>query len=435
MEESQRARAARLDTLAPSDTFSVKVAGVTGATEIGGMRSTDTLRSLQIRIAEQLGGSPEQQRLVLDGEPLREDMMDVIRTLGSYGIVGETALTMMQVNAAKKLRDALQIEADRSLRAAIEPCAEPVRMMLRKASGSDKHLRWFWLTVEDGVRVGLRHQRVSVHWGKRRDGADHFLWRQRRRAPPKQLFVSSIVEPAGEERYGLGLTITAATGDELLLSCDGHQRRTWLGVWRAVKRVRARLEAGFKAVGAGCATVHDVNRNCLSLADRASPDAKHRDGGAPAVRERERAILKPVGAAGQPALSAEAQAALDGQLLVAVEDGDAAAIERLAAEGASPNAQKYGCSAVYWAAWRGRAGAVSALARLGADLDASGGDGLTALMRAAANGEVECVRRLIEAGADRTLRATSGSRKGKTALEIMIVEGRGKAEVVALLRH
>eukprot|EP01045_Picozoa_sp_COSAG04_P018589 COSAG04_NODE_1730_length_5772_cov_79.772078_4_plen_206_part_00 len=201
MEAAQSARAARLGTLAPPGSFSVKVTGLTGAADIGGMRSTDTLRSLQRRIAEQLGGSPEQQQLVLDGAPLREDMLDISRTLGSYGIVGETAITLVACDAATKLRGALQMEAERSVRAAIEACAEPARMMLRNADGSDKHTRWFWLTADDGMRV-------SVHWGKRRDGADHFLWRQRRRAPPKQRIVRSI---GGEfaDPGGLGLTITA----------------------------------------------------------------------------------------------------------------------------------------------------------------------------------------------------------------------------------
>ena len=46
-----------------------------------------------------------------------------------------------------------------------------------------------------------------------------------------------------------------------------------------------------------------------------------------------------MGAAGQPALSAEAQKALDGQLWIAAYKGDAAAIERLAAEGAAMLAQ------------------------------------------------------------------------------------------------
>ena len=141
-----------------------------------------------------------------------------------------------------------------------------------------------------------------------------------------------------------------------------------------------------------------------------------------------------MGAAGQPALSAEAQAALDGQLCEAAKKGDAAAIERLAAEGASPSAKKGGWPAVVTAAVGGHAGAVSALARLGADLDArDDDDGCTALMRAALEGQVECARALLAGGADRTLRATGGGWKGKTALEL--AEEYGKAEVAALLRE
>ena len=114
--------------------------------------------------------------------------------------------------------------------------------------------------------------------------------------------------------------------------------------------------------------------------------------------------------------------------------GDAAAIERLAGEGASPDAKgERGTPAVVMAADRGHAGAVSALVRLGADLDArdsSGGE--TALMMAAW-GQVECARALLAGGADRTLRATGGRCKGKTALQI--AEWEGKAEVAALLRE
>ena len=113
--------------------------------------------------------------------------------------------------------------------------------------------------------------------------------------------------------------------------------------------------------------------------------------------------------------------------------GDAAAIERLAAEGASPNAQKHGYPAVYRAASNGHAGAVSALARLGADLDARDSWGRTALMPAALDGYVECARALLAGGADRTLRATDGYWKGKTALEM--AEKEGKAKVAALLRE
>ena len=143
-----------------------------------------------------------------------------------------------------------------------------------------------------------------------------------------------------------------------------------------------------------------------------------------------------MGAAGQPALSAEAQAALDGRLVDAARQGDAAAIERLAAEGASPNA-KGGYDGSFPAVWvaveKGHAGAVSALVRLGADLDARG-VGLTGLMWAASDGQVECARALLAGGADRTLRATGPAwAEGKTALEL--AEWRDNAEVAALLRE
>eukprot|EP01045_Picozoa_sp_COSAG04_P002544 COSAG04_NODE_93_length_26686_cov_10.174364_11_plen_99_part_00 len=98
---------------------------------------------------------------------------------------------------------------------------------------------------------------------------------------------------------------------------------------------------------------------------------------------------------------------------------------------------------MYRAAYRGHAGAVSALVRLGADLDARGFYGQTALMQAAEKGQVESARALLAGGADRTLRATGGRTKGKTALELAEkVESwgsdetkRGKAEVAALLRE
>ena len=144
--------------------------------------------------------------------------------------------------------------------------------------------------------------------------------------------------------------------------------------------------------------------------------------GQAAARERARA-----------ALSAEAQADLDWQLWDAACKGDVAAIERLAAEGASPNAKsRHGTPAVVMAAHNGHAGAVSALLRLGADLDArnsNGWTGSTALMIAALKGKVECARALLAGGADRTLRAADG----ETALEI--AERYGEAEVAALLAN
>ena len=179
-----------------------------------------------------------------------------------------------------------------------------------------------------------------------------------------------------------------------------------------------------------------------------------------------RAWCVPQGGA-KPALSAEEQAALDKQLYgAAAYKGDAAAIERLAGEGASPDAKdEHRWPAVTSAALKGHTAAVEALLRLGADpdatnpkgyttlmaaatsghadtatallrggaaVDAVNGVGWTALMAAAINGQSECARLLLEAGADATLRGTGGRWEGKTALELAEMEG--EAEVAALLR-
>ena len=122
--------------------------------------------------------------------------------------------------------------------------------------------------------------------------------------------------------------------------------------------------------------------------------------------------------------------------------GDVAAIERLVATGANPNAKKDGSPAVWWAAYLGHVEAVSELVRLGADPNARQGNGETTLMWAASHGRVEIARALLVGRADRTLRATRAQDEGKTALEIAErVEGwesdetkRGKVDVAALLR-
>ena len=111
------------------------------------------------------------------------------------------------------------------------------------------------------------------------------------------------------------------------------------------------------------------------------------------------------------------QAALDRQLIAAAaEAGDAAAIERLAGEGASPDAtdEDGRRTALMFAASMGHAGAVAALLHRGAEVDAlDSAHGRTALIFAAFRGSAECVRLLLEAGADKTATTT----QGKTAYD------------------
>eukprot|EP01046_Picozoa_sp_COSAG06_P044396 COSAG06_NODE_5975_length_3174_cov_8.128130_2_plen_309_part_00 len=166
-------------------------------------------------------------------------------------------------------------------------------------------------------------------------------------------------------------------------------------------------------------------------------------------------------AAEYDALHAAATHPLNPQLVEAAEAGDVAAIERLAGEGASPDAKRGdGIPAVYMAAYKEHTAAVEALLRLGADpdaaepdyggtalmsaardehaeivaallrggavVDAVDGDGVTAFMGAARCTQAECARLLLEAGADASLRATGGYYEGKTALEA--AEERAKKE-------
>ena len=79
---------------------------------------------------------------------------------------------------------------------------------------------------------------------------------------------------------------------------------------------------------------------------------------------------------------------------------------------------------------------VAMLLQSGAAVDATNNNGVTALMRAAYMGEVECARLLLEAGADASLRATGGPFKGMAALEVAETKGEGWycEEVAALLR-
>ena len=125
--------------------------------------------------------------------------------------------------------------------------------------------------------------------------------------------------------------------------------------------------------------------------------------------------------AAQPALSAEAQAVLDKQLCDAATSGDAAAIGRLVAKGASPNAKdKDGEPAVVAAAVPGHTEVVEALLRLGCDPNAPDEYGTTALMWAAMNRHLEVVRALVDAGADPN--ATSGLMRS-TPLMVAASEG------------
>ena len=85
------------------------------------------------------------------------------------------------------------------------------------------------------------------------------------------------------------------------------------------------------------------------------------------------------------------------------------------------------------AAWCNKIEAVAALISHGADVNARKEYGETPLMQASYWGYAKVVEALLDAGADKELKATSGVFKGKTALDMARRENKG--DVVAILRR
>ena len=76
---------------------------------------------------------------------------------------------------------------------------------------------------------------------------------------------------------------------------------------------------------------------------------------------------------------------------------------------------------------------MAALISHGADVNARTEDGETPLMVASNWGHAKVVEALLDAGADKELKATSGYWKGKTALDM--ARSQNKGDVVAILER
>ena len=80
--------------------------------------------------------------------------------------------------------------------------------------------------------------------------------------------------------------------------------------------------------------------------------------------------------------------------------GDVATIRVLAQDGADPNADEHGWTAIMWAANNGHLDLICALSELGANPEVADQGGFTAMMKAAREGRLDAVRALLGVGAD-----------------------------------
>eukprot|EP00802_Teleaulax_amphioxeia_P018255 Tamp_18445.p1 GENE.Tamp_18445~~Tamp_18445.p1 ORF type:complete len:241 (-),score=38.43 Tamp_18445:345-1067(-) len=115
----------------------------------------------------------------------------------------------------------------------------------------------------------------------------------------------------------------------------------------------------------------------------------------------------------------------------AAKDGDAQGLEKLLKDGAAVNTllDSYDLTALHYAAWQGRTGAIHVLISHGAAIDARNRDQKTPLHLCAGNGKATIIRALLRQGASLTLK----DREGKTPLDT--AEFWGNVEAAAALRQ
>jgi ankyrin repeat protein len=115
-------------------------------------------------------------------------------------------------------------------------------------------------------------------------------------------------------------------------------------------------------------------------------------------------------------------------LLTAARRGDAATVRALIQRGADVNATEGdGATALHWASYRDDVASADALLRAGANVNAANDLGATPLWAASLNGSAAMVRRLLEAGADPNAKLLLGESP------LMVAARSGHTEVVRLL--
>eukprot|EP01045_Picozoa_sp_COSAG04_P019018 COSAG04_NODE_1806_length_5533_cov_96.641884_6_plen_515_part_00 len=398
-------------------------------------RQTDTIWSVKAEINRQGRIPPARQRIVLGGDDLADE-----RSLIDCGVVDGTTLSLVM-----KLEEQPVLDAALAAKMEAHGLTEAEQLQLHGegvvdvetfASLRDADFETSAIDIDARRQEKLHRDRAAA----RARYEQAFAQKAAEHATASEEQVQGFLDQAGLSAQGRE-AVRGLRDLEALRQLDLASMAE-LGLNIVDRRKLDELRTSDEVRRAQAPVLEEVMlEEVMTEPERARREAAA-EGLRPAVRQRVR-----------DALSTEARAALDEQLREVVGPsyhggtGDVAAIERLAAEGAIPSRDL-----TLSAARKGHSGAVSALVRLGADLDTREGplhDGWTALMFAALNGRVEMARALLAGGADRTLRFTGGhphfpyQYTGKTALEMAEFVERyhteeqkqGKAEVAALLRE
>ena len=116
-------------------------------------------------------------------------------------------------------------EADARTQAAVEACARPAVLKLRRANGKHKHRRWAHLEWQGAD--------VILVWAQHEDGSEQWQWKTFGSVPPKRRTVTGgredMLPRDHANGHALGFAVeTAEGGDVLFVAESAEQRATWL---------------------------------------------------------------------------------------------------------------------------------------------------------------------------------------------------------------
>ena len=150
----------------PTRAFTLRIRTLTGGTTtLRGIVSSQTVHAVTLRLCVETGGEPALTRLLHEQRPLA----DRKRSLQQYGIVADAELHASPLLPPNALTTSCVAEADARTQAAVEACARPAVLKLRRANGKHKHRRW--------VHLERQGADVILVWAQHEDGSQQWQWK------------------------------------------------------------------------------------------------------------------------------------------------------------------------------------------------------------------------------------------------------------------